>query len=144
MSLKSTAKSGASAGKNFINQGWAAIPVWGKGLLLVGLGYGIYRLAKGAIGGSKLGPGRDTAQEVDGWNQTFIKDSKTAAPTKVNADYSGVNSAWGRRTISSGRLNPEPDLKNATLIQAIQSEMSGNEKTQINKILAKAGVKYRV
>lgn len=167
------------AAKGFANQGFAAIPVWVKGILLLGVGYGIYKFAKGAIAKSRLSEeGRDTAQEVDGWNQAFVQDSKDKPATmnggqmkaaanaiftamdgygtdedtiynqmfkiKNNADYSGMSAAFGRRTISSGRFNPEPNLPNATLIQAISSECGYTEKSNINKILSKAGVKYRV
>lgn len=167
------------AAKGFANQGWSAIPMPVKGILFLAVGYGIYKLVKGGFKGSRLsGPGRDTQQEVDGWNQSFIRDNaqqkatmsgaqmKAAAnaiftamdgwgtddpgvinqfkKVKNNADYSGLSAAWGRRTISSGRFNPEPNLANATLIQALASEMDGGEKGDINKILSKAGVKYRI
>ena len=177
--LKSTAQAGVGAGKNFVNQGWTAIPMWAKGLLLVAVGYGVYKLAKGALAKSRLTEaGRDTAQEADGWNQEYIRDAKNQPPTmsttqmkaaanaiftamdgygtdeaavynqfkkiKNNADYSGLNAAWGRRTISSGRFNPEPNLANATLLQALASELGDSEKAKCNKILASAGVKYRI
>ena len=167
------------AAKSFANQGFAAIPMWVKGVMFLAVGYGVYKLVKGGIQGSRLsGPGRDTQQEVDGWNQSFIRDNaqqkatmsgaqmKAAANAiftamdgygtdeatiynqmkkiKNNADYSGLSAAWGRRTISSGRFNPEPNLANATLVQAISSECGDSEKTKINGILSKAGVKYRV
>tara|TARA_R110001632_G_scaffold61998_4_gene149249 strand:+ start:17781 stop:18356 length:576 start_codon:yes stop_codon:yes gene_type:complete len=177
--VKNVGSAAGGAAKNIANQGWKAIPVPVKGVLLVAIAYWAYKFAAGAIAKSRLSAeGRDQAQEVDGWNQSFINDNSTAAATmngaqmkaasnaiftamdgygtdettiynqmskvKNNADYSGLSLAWGRRTISSGRWNPAPDLKNATLIQAISDELGSGAKIKINKILSSAGVRYRV
>jgi hypothetical protein len=62
---------------------------------------------------------------------------------KNNADFSGLNAAWGRREISSGTFNPEPNLKNATLAEAMTHELSRYWIDMVNKGLSKNGVKYK-
>lgn len=158
---------------------WTRMPLWAKGLVVVGGGYLIYKFAKNTVGKTRLNPEtRDAAQELDGWNKDFIEDSAQAEPTissaglksmantihtamdgygtdedaimsqfykvKNNADYSGLNVAWGKREISSGKWNPEPNLKNATLAQAVASEMSNYWRNKINSHLSKKGVKHRL
>lgn len=158
---------------------WSALPLWGKGLILIGGAYAAYSIGKSLIGQTKIDPEtRDSSQEEDGWNASLQQDSKQKAPTlsstqmksiansmframdgygtdeeaiislarqaKNNADWSGINAAWGKRTISSGAWNPSPDLRNATLGEALHDELSQYWKTKINQVLSSKGIKYRV
>lgn len=158
---------------------WTRMPIWAKGLVVVGGAYVAYKVGKGLLGKTRLDPEtRDSSQELDGWNDQFIKDNASQKATlsnaelkamansiframdgygtdedsilstikkiKNNADWSGLNAAWGKRTISSGTWNPAPNLSNATLAEAITDELSQYWKDEFNKHLSKVGVKYRV
>ena len=155
------------------------LPIWAKGIIVLGGAYGLYRLAKYSISKTGLNPDvRDVNQEVQGWNSQFQQDSKKAKPTlslanmksiansfftamdgyqtdeaaiyngfrqmKNDADYSGVNAAFGKRTISSGKWNPAPNLSNASMIQALNDELDKDEKTIVNNILKSKKITYRI
>lgn len=156
----------------------AATPSIIKGVvILIGVVV-VYKVAKNLIEKTKLDPTtRDSSQEQEGWNQSFIVDANVAKPTltntqlksfantiframdgygtdedaivgvfkniKNNADFSGLNTAWGKREISSGRFNPAPNLTNATLAEAMTDELSRYWIDLINKDLSKKNIKYQ-
>ena len=60
-----------------------------------------------------------------------------------NADFAGINAAYGIREISSGRFNPEPNYK-GNLIGGLASELSQYWRDEINKDLASKKITYRV
>lgn len=101
---------------------------------------------------------------MDGYGTDFPAIVGAFTQIKNDADFAGVNAAYGIREVSSGRLNPEPNLT-GTLAQALTSELGANttitglaspiyglyqiahnddQKTVINKILAKNKVKYKI
>ncbi len=61
---------------------------------------------------------------------------------KNDADVLMLIKAFGVRTISSGRWNPEPDLTGA-LPKIIRSELSGDEIQTVNEVLGKKGITYK-
>ena len=80
--LKNTASSVKGAGKNFVNQGWSAIPMPVKGILFLIVGYGVYKLSKTLIANSRLDKNtQDVKQETDGWNVEAVKDDKIKKAT---------------------------------------------------------------
>jgi len=157
---------------------WTRMPLWAKGIIVVGGVYVAYKLGKNLLSKTRFDPiTRDSSQELDGWNNQYIRDNAqnkaTLSPAEMkaiansiframdgygtdedsiisdvkkcknNADWSGVNAAWGKRTISSGNWNPAPNLSNATLSEAITDEMSQYWKDEMNKHLSKVGITYR-
>jgi hypothetical protein len=80
---------------------------------------------------------------VDGWATDETAIAKVFYRLKNNADFLAVSKAFGIRTISSGRFNPEPDYK-ATMTEAIHIDMDGNEKKVLNDILIKKKIKFRI
>ena len=87
----STGSSIVGAGKNFANQGWSAIPMPVKGVLFLLVGYGVYKLAKNAIGSSRLNePVRDSKQEIDGWYASLQQDTQQQAPTMSTTQMKSV------------------------------------------------------
>jgi len=62
---------------------------------------------------------------------------------KNNADFAGVNAAYGVREVSSGRFNPEPNYK-GPLSGALTSELSQYWLDLINKHLASKNITYKV
>ena len=157
---------------------WTRMPLWAKGIVIVGGVYVAFKFGKKILENTRFDPvTRDSSQELDGWNNQFIKDNAqnkaTLSPAEMkgiansiframdgygtdedsilsdvkkcknNADWSGVNAAWGKRNISSGNFNPSPDLKNATLSEAITDELSQYWKDEMNKHFSKVKVTYR-
>lgn len=61
---------------------------------------------------------------------------------KNDADILKLIIAFGVRTISSGAWNPEPDLT-GDLPKILRSELDADAIDSINKILGRAGIKYR-
>lgn len=61
---------------------------------------------------------------------------------KNNADLLQLIKAFGIREISSGKFNPEPNVK-GTLIQCITSELNAYEISKINSILDKSGITFK-
>lgn len=80
---------------------------------------------------------------MDGYQTDEDAVINTFYNLKNDADFAGLQAAWGIREISSGRFNPEPNFK-GNLISAIASEMNTSERSKINTILMKKGIKYRV
>lgn len=61
---------------------------------------------------------------------------------KNDGDVLGIIKAYGIRELSSGRLNPEPNLK-ATLGEALASELSTTWLSNLNKTLELKAIKFR-
>lgn len=61
---------------------------------------------------------------------------------KNKLDVLELIKAFGIREISSGYLNPEPNVK-GTLSQCLTSELNSSEMTELNSILNKAGIDYK-
>jgi hypothetical protein len=59
-----------------------------------------------------------------------------------NADFAGLQAAFGTRTIDSGYFW-DSDFK-GSLISCINEEMDSSEKGKLNNILKSKGIKYRV
>ena len=81
---------------------------------------------------------------MDGYGTRDTQIESAFMQLKNNADFSGLMAAFGRRDISSGYLNPIPNLKNASLIQALNDELSSGVLADINKELNKKGITYTV
>lgn len=60
-----------------------------------------------------------------------------------NADYLAVSKAFGVRTISTGRFNPEPNYK-ATMEQALYTDLGFDDRKRVNDILRSKGIKYKI
>lgn len=159
---------------------WTRLPLWAKGIIVIGGGYLAYKAIKGGIGKTKLNETvRDDKQEVEGWFDSVIQDSKKKNPTltktqmksiankieaaldgygtrdailksiwkdsiKNDADYSGVNAAFGTRTIEAGRgMGWLAGSERGTLSKVIQ-EADNSTLTYINNLMKSRGIKYRV
>jgi len=181
--MSSTASSAGRVGKNFANQGWSALPVWGKGIIFVVVGFGVYKLIKSigrAVSRTKLNENtRDSKQEVEGWFKSFQEDSRKEAPTmtntmmkslankiwtamdgygtrdydlkqafkkiKNNADFSGVQSAYGTKTLQPGHgVGWFVSSFRGTMVQCVQDDASSSTIDDINKTLKSNGVKYSI
>lgn len=162
------------------NQVWRMMPIWAKGLVVLGGAFGIYKLTKLALEKTSLNENvRDDKQEEKGWNSDYLKENRKEAATltlaqmkqisnslenmldgygsrdasiiatfkgniKNNADFAGVNAAFGIRTIESGRgMGWLAGDERGTLTQVIQ-EVDNSTLTAINKDLASKGIKYTV
>lgn len=177
MSTMQNVKSGVSStGKGL----WSAMPLWAKGIIVVGGAFVIYKVAKKTIGKTRLDENtRDDKQEVDGWNQDLINDSAEKKPTlsktqmkqiankiehtldgygtrdydlkmvfknsiKNNADFAGVNAAFGVRTIEAGYgIGWASAPERGTMTQCMQ-EADSATLDYINKLMKQRGIKYRV
>jgi alkaline phosphatase len=80
---------------------------------------------------------------VDGWGTDEVAINRVFNRLRNDADYIAVSKAFGIRTISSGRFNPEPDYK-ATMVEALHIDMDSAEKKVLNDILIKKKIKYRI
>lgn len=60
-----------------------------------------------------------------------------------DADFLAVSKSFGIREVSSGRLNPEPNMK-GTMTQCLHNEMSFEERKTLNNILKKKKIRFRV
>lgn len=114
--IKAKAKSGldsvAGAGKNFANAGWSALPTPVKGVIFVLVGFGIYKLVKGAISKSRLNDDiRDSKQEVDGWYQQSQIDNAQQQATMNQTEMKQLaNKIW---VTMDGYGTRDYDLKQA-------------------------------
>jgi hypothetical protein len=158
---------------------WTRMPLWAKGIIVVGGVYVTYKVAKNLIDKTRLDPNtRDNKQEEDGWNNQYSQDnaSKPATLTKAemkqianaiefaldgygtrdaelirlfkrmqnNADFSGVNVAFGVRTIEAGRgFGWLAGHEKGTMTQVIK-EADDDTIIAINKHLKSKGIKYRL
>tara|TARA_R110000868_G_scaffold120986_1_gene321016 strand:- start:6967 stop:7476 length:510 start_codon:yes stop_codon:yes gene_type:complete len=155
------------------------LPIWAKGIIVLGGAYLLYKIGKDLIGNTRLDPNtRDNKQEEDGWNSEYVKDNSAKKATlskaqmkqianaiefaldgygtrdadlkrlfnniKNNADFSGVNAAFGIRTIEAGRgTGWLSGNEKGTLTQVIK-EADDSTITYINKHLQSKGIKYRI
>ena len=62
---------------------------------------------------------------------------------KNSGDFALLMNAYGVREISSGAWNPEPNF-NGTLVGALTSELSSEDKGKVNKILQSKKIEYKV
>jgi hypothetical protein len=62
---------------------------------------------------------------------------------KNNADFAGVSAAYGVREVSSGTYNPARNF-NGTMAGALTDELSQYWKDEINDVLKKNKITYRV
>jgi len=60
-----------------------------------------------------------------------------------NADYLALSNAYGTRTVSSGRLNPEPNYR-GTMSGALHSELDNEIVKKINAILTRKKITYKI
>lgn len=80
---------------------------------------------------------------MDGWGTDEEAIVKSFRRLKNNADFAGLQAAYGVQKVSSGRFSTEPDFK-GNLISALSSELSDYWITKINQILKAKGIKFRV
>lgn len=80
-----------------------------------------------------------TAMDGYGTDESTIYDA--FAKMVNDADILSLMNAYGIRTVSSGKLNSEPDFK-GTLAGAISNELDAAERKVLNDKLAKKGIKY--
>lgn len=78
----------------------------------------------------------------DGYGTDKSALGRAFAKVKNEADLLNLKTIFGIRTISSGRLNPEPD-KTGTLGEIMASELDAASIFDINMVLAKQGIKNR-
>lgn len=153
--------------------GWAKGGIAVAGLLMAaGIGYGIYRGVKGWLKmADEREEKKATGDEIDKLKKSGVKPTlnpsqikdmsnqlKTAfegygtdkstvqkvfARVMNDLDMLNLKNAFGIQTISSGKLNPEPD-KSGTLGEIMSNEMTVKEIFDINMVLAKRGIKNRI
>lgn len=80
---------------------------------------------------------------VNGWATDEEAIAKVFERLSNNADFLAVSKAFGKRKISSGYGNPEPDYY-ATMTEALHIDLDYTEKARLNKILIKKSIKYRI
>lgn len=74
---------------------------------------------------------------------TKVGDIKNVfSALKTDGDFAGLTKAFGTRTINSG-VYLVPDYT-GTLSACLTDELSTSEKDEVNTILAKKGIKYKV
>lgn len=80
-------------------------------------------------------------QAMDGYGTTEETILSVFKKVKNDADVLGIVKSYGIREVSSGRFNPEPNLK-GTLAEALTSELSSSWLETINKTLKAKKIKY--
>jgi hypothetical protein len=60
-----------------------------------------------------------------------------------DADFLAVSKSFGVREVSSGNLNPEPNMK-GTMTECLHNELDWFERNKLNDILKKKKIKFRV
>jgi hypothetical protein len=60
-----------------------------------------------------------------------------------DADFLAVSKSYGIREVSSGYLNPEPNMK-GTLTECLHSELDAEWRKKINKVLTTKKIRFRV
>ncbi len=78
----------------------------------------------------------------DGYGTDFMAVITALTPVKNEADILAIVKSYGIREVSSGKLNPEPNLI-GTLSQAMVSELSPEQLVAVNKFLTNRGIKFR-
>ena len=79
---------------------------------------------------------------MDGYGHNVTDIYRVFANMKNDADVLALIKAYGTRTLSSGRFNPEPNYTGA-LGGAITLKLSTEEIDALNMMLAKSAIKYR-
>lgn len=79
---------------------------------------------------------------MDGYASDESAIYSVFAKAKNDADVLAIIKAYGIREVSSGKLNPEPNIK-GSLSMALTSELSRTEIGALNMLLAKKGIKHR-
>lgn len=80
---------------------------------------------------------------INGWATDEEAIAKVFERLFNNADFLAVSKAFGKRKISSGNWNPEPDYS-ATMTEALHIDLDYTERARLNKILVKKSIKYRI
>ncbi len=80
---------------------------------------------------------------MDGYGTDYNTIVKEFAKINNEVDLLSVSKAFGVRTISSGKLNPEPDFT-GTLQACLKSECTDAQITALNNMLARKGIKNRL
>jgi hypothetical protein len=129
-SMKKAGQQAGNVGKNFANQGWASLPTWAKGVIFVGVGFGVYKLFKslsGAIGKTKLNEDqRDAKQEVDGWYKSYEEDKAKKPPSmSVTQQKAFANKIWNAM---DGYGTRDYDIKQAFKAIKTNADFSGVNK----------------
>lgn len=78
----------------------------------------------------------------DGMGTDYWAISTQIDRLKNDADFLALRNAFGTRTINSG-IYLVPDFK-GNLSEVIHNEMSSDEVLDLNKLIAKKGIKYRL
>jgi hypothetical protein len=60
-----------------------------------------------------------------------------------NADFLAISKSFGIREVSSGYLNPEPNMK-GTMTQCLHSELDSEWRKKINKVLTTKKIRFRI
>jgi hypothetical protein len=60
-----------------------------------------------------------------------------------DADFLAVSKSFGVREISSGYLNPEPNMK-GTMTECLHSELAFDDRKKVNDILKAKKIRFRV
>jgi hypothetical protein len=80
---------------------------------------------------------------MDGYGTDEEAIVKSFRSLKNNADFAGLQAAYGIQEISSGRFNPEPNFK-GNMIATLSTELSDYWVSKINAILKAKGIKYKI
>ena len=80
---------------------------------------------------------------VSFWSTSGFKVAKIFAELKNDFDYLSLTTAWGIRTYDAcGWFTG--DVKDVDLAKAISDELTAREISNLNQILSKKGIKYKV
>lgn len=79
---------------------------------------------------------------MDGYGSDAQSIYRAFANVKNDLDVVNLIKAYGIRNLSSGALNPTPNIT-GTLSQHITDELSASEVKALNDLLARKGIKYR-
>ena len=126
-SMKKAGQQAGNVGKNFANAGWGALPIWAKGIIFIGVGYGIYKLVKNTVGKTRLNDQtRDSKQEVDGWYKSYEEDSALKSPTmSITQQKAFANKIWNAM---DGYGTRDYDIKQAFKAIKTNADFSGVNK----------------
>jgi hypothetical protein len=71
---------------------WKSLPIWVKGVIIVGGGFLTYRVVNGIIKNSKLNPKtRDSKQEEEGWYTSASQDNATKPATLSKTQMKAIS-----------------------------------------------------
>lgn len=153
--------------------GWGKAVIYiGGGLVIVAVGYKIYKAVdkriksmddfkeKGAVkdelknleqSGVKPTMSKDKyltkANQIftamDGWGTNVPSIVSVIGTLNNDADMLALIDAYGVKTLSSGKFNPEPDFT-GTMPSAFTSELNPLDTSMVNSALEKRKLKYRI